>query len=233
MTLEACGMKLRHLEALVRHTAVYRELDSFRDHVRHELERDYYLYCATIHKRGLHNWRHLDFHAKLRRVRSFAAEGLLQPPDVVFFIVGDLILGEANESVLRTYASDLADRFDALDRCYGLNLDDGDCWPIGEEPEDRRALARQFDEKARQLLVEAFHDSGEPQMGDLFVRDRPAFDARFKAGRTRVAMVNAEVRRVLPLLPVTWLRTRRRYADAFAIACKQLDQQRDEGGEGS
>ena len=228
--MEACGMKLRHLEALVRHTAVYRELDSFLGHVLH---RDWYLYCATAHKRGLRNWRHLDFHAALLRVRSFAAEGLLQPPDVVFFVLGDLILRRANGLVLLAYERDFADRFDALDRRYGLNLDDGDCWPIGEEPEERRALARQFDEKAKQLLIEAFHAAGEPQMGDVFARDRPAFDARFEAGRKRVKMVNAEVRRVLPLLPAARQWTRRRRFDAFAIACQQLDQQRDEGGEAS
>jgi hypothetical protein len=174
-------MKIRHHLALRQLSSVRRQLEERAS--SQELVR--FLWAVTKHTHGLRNWKHLTPEEKIARVKTHNAAGLLGGPNVPFYVVAALVTDVAILRVEQTYEQHFAARFDAIDRRHGLDVDGGETWLVGEEPDDHRALAREFDAAADPVVLETYRQFDEP-MGDLYARDRAVFNARFDAGRILV-----------------------------------------------
>ena len=186
-------MKLRHCLAL-------RQLSSTRRQLEEQAatkELVWFLRAVTAQTHGLRNWRHLSPEGQVVRVKAHHAAGLFNSAEVAFYVIAAFITNVAIVRVEQSYERDFAARFDAIDRRHGLDVDGGEWWLAGEEPEpdDHRALAHEFDAIADLIVIDTFHEFDEP-MADLFARDRTAFNARFDAGRVRVQELNARVGRL-------------------------------------
>lgn len=178
-------MKLRHHLALRQLSSVRQQLEEWA--VTKELE--WFLHAVTKHSHGLRNWQHMTREEHVVRVKAHRAAGMLDPPDVAFYVVAAFITDVAIGRVEQAYERDFAARFDAIDRRYGLDVDGGETWVVGEEPDDHRALAREFDMAADPIVIDTFREFDEP-MADLLATDRSAFHARVDAGRIHVAKQN-------------------------------------------
>lgn len=106
----------------------------------------------------------------------------LVPPEAAFYLIAYQIMDLAQER----YEDDprleaISCEMEQIEEAHGLTEDE--YWPIGEGPEDHRALDARWNEAADAIIAETFRAQGEGAMADLFEGDRAEFDRRFEVGR--------------------------------------------------